>query len=310
MFFLTADIGGTHSRFALFEEKGKEYLCVDTIWLSSQGKASFSILLQELQAKDKRYSFKNIKKCVFALAGRIENPFFARLTNLPWAIDLHQLKKDFIDLPEILLINDFAAQALACASPCAENFIPLFPEKIQKEYSLPIVVVGAGTGFGTAFLFGERDRPLLLPSEGGHQSFPIDINREEEVAFARFLTQKKGIQQCIIENILSGAGLSLVHEFFTSFSLEAKEIPENSEAFSFFSICLARVLKNYCLALLPKTLVISGGIAAKHMHIFNEDFYREFTCSPNYTDYLKQIPLFLNTNENAALYGASLYLDS
>ncbi len=309
MNFLVADIGGTNSRFSLVDFVNKEYTLIESIEFASQEQSSFIDLLEKLFKAMPTFHYKNIAKCVFAVTG-VQNGKHLKNTNLPWVIDINEVHNHFSNFPEIILVNDFAAQAMACISPISQNFTPIFH---QEQYHIssttfPLVVMGAGTGLGSACLVKNTEDFILLPSEGGHQVFPFLLNNDIEKYFYSYLLKKKKATYPTIDMVLSGSGLAQLNTFLTSVHTPPKEIPNSAQAFEIFSIFFARALRNYALTVMAKTIVISGGIIAKHAHILNESFYKEFTNSTKFSQELSEMKLYLNTNEHAALYGATTFL--
>ncbi len=310
MFFLCADIGGTNARFALFKLDNAQddfpYILLETIELASQKYCSFIELLDDLFAQNNSFHYKNVTKCIFAVKMVQDNIHIASST-LPWTIVPEEIYKHYKGFPEIKLVNDFAAQAMACLTPIAKDFVPLFnAEKVYPIEKFPIEIIGIGTGLGSACIPMQN---VLLPSEGGHQAFPFLAQSKLEQAFAHFLIKKKKNNCPTVENVLSGSGLALLHTFLTGQKIHPMDISQSAPTFKYFSIFFGRVLRNYSLTFLPKTIVLSGGIIAKNPHILtNEEFYNEFLLSQHFSQVLSKIDIFYNKNEHAALYGAAKFI--
>ncbi len=308
--YLTADIGGTNSRFALFEKNKDEYTFLHSLWCATQDVVNFGDLLLNLKNLNTDYDLERISACVFAVAGRVENANTAKLSHADWVIDIKQLQSAISFFPNSVIVNDFSAQAAACCTSLSQKFIPLFhANNFSKTLAFPLAICGAGTGFGAAALFGSQEKPLLMPSEFGHTFFPFLSNNKEEQEFAQYLFDKTHVEYPMVDSVVSGSGLCHLHTFLTNEVKQAHEIEVSSPAFTRFSRYYARVLRDFCITALPKTLVLTGGIAAKHEHIFNAVFWKEFTASPHHSEHLKQMSLYLNKEENAALYGATYFFD-
>ncbi len=306
MYFLTSDIGGTNARFALFTKEKNSYIFLYSTWLLSQEYDSFPALYKKLCEKDKNFALHNIEQCVIALAGVVEEENYAKLTNLSWGFDLKEVRTHFPNFPKTTLVNDFEAQAMACTLDYKENFIPFFD---AKKMPFPILITGAGTGFGTALLSKNEEKYFLQASEFGLATFCFDTKNEQELNLARFLHNKKNISTILVEHLLSGTGLSYIHEFLTAEQLKAKDIPHTSKAFELFALFYARTLKQLCLTTLPKSAVITGGVVAKHEGILNQTFYDEFITHESMSFLLKDVQFHLNKEENIALYGATAFFE-
>lgn len=244
---LAADIGGTNSRFALYETDGlarghaprpHDRLCA--VRLPTTGAASFADLLRQAAAVEPGLFVPADGMppalAVFAVAGPVRGGRRCAPPNIAWAVDLDDPALGPPDgaapgqpplsalppLPPVLLINDFVAQAYACLRSGMLDVLD-----VQDGVAVPdaaMAVVGAGTGLGKCLLLPPCQPgapPRALPSEGGHSLFPfID---EREMAFAAFIRAHTG-RQVIGDLVVSGPGLRLLHAFHTGQWLEPAEV--------------------------------------------------------------------------------------
>ncbi|MDL2266644.1 glucokinase [Desulfovibrio sp. OttesenSCG-928-G15] len=185
---LVADIGGTHSRFAVFEAQdaakdGQALHLRSERVLRSRDFANAGEAVASLFATDTRSGCESAplltqdalpQNAVFAVAGAVQGDF-CRLPNAPWNIDANEVRAA-LGNTKPLLINDFVAQAYACLMPELVDMVPLLPGSASRtcraglsgpseqssleDESISYGVVGAGTGFGTAQLLCA---PLCLP---------------------------------------------------------------------------------------------------------------------------------------------------
>ncbi len=313
MLFLSSDIGGTNARFALFEKNNENFELIELLWLKSGEFSSIDEMLQELAKKSENFALKNIKACAFAVAGPVENKKYSKISKLAFVLDIEKIRKNNPKFPPSVVVNDFEAQAMACTLPIAKNFIELtshnnsdFFQNLEENF--PILAVGAGTGYGTALLTKQNNSYQVVPSEMGHQSFPFLADDEFEREFSNFYLEKRKQRYVSVENILSGAGLEFLHSFIHKENLKAHEIPNSSEAFYYFAKYLGRIIRNSSYSFMPKSIVITGGIGAKHEHIFNNVFFEEFLCAEQCSWIVENMPIYLNKDENLALHGATYFL--
>src|SRR5690606_28116057 len=97
------------------------------------------------------------------------------------------------------LINDFEAQALAAPRLAPEDLRQIGPS-LKGASDRPIVVLGAGTGFGVAALARKSHTEVTVATEAGHAAFaPYDGT---EVEIWRRLKAKYG--RVSVERVLSG----------------------------------------------------------------------------------------------------------
>ena len=86
---LAADIGGTNSRFALFNTIGNGFEMEDSIWLESHGVSSFGTLLDQLWNSKFSVAPGEFDSVVLAVAGAVHRGVECpSLPNVPWSIDL------------------------------------------------------------------------------------------------------------------------------------------------------------------------------------------------------------------------------
>ncbi len=305
---LTADIGGTNSRFGYFELQPDGSLSLaETVWLNTRDARSFLQLLEQLSAGRFSLSPAQADVAVFAVAGPVENGVFSDPPNIAWSIDLTKALEKF-GLQRCLLINDFVAQAYACRSPVVADARQILPGTIVPD--APLAVIGAGTGLGQAALVSDTNGNFLpVPSEGGHGNFAFESRREYE--YMAFLLDALGGEYVETETVVSGKGLSLVHQYLTGERLDpagvAAVINRDSQTMRWMARFYGRVCRIYALQVFARGGVyIAGGVAARIPDlVLHAEFKSEFYKSTTMAQVLKKIPVFLNSNEDSGLWGAA-----
>ncbi|MCH5277168.1 MAG: glucokinase [Desulfovibrionaceae bacterium] len=332
MRILAADIGGTHSRFGLFESSGGllRLLCMGQV--PSAG-PDFTAVLDALALAHPDLAPGRADRAALAVAGPVNEPGRVQPSNLPYVIEAEQLRRrtERPGLP-VLLINDFEAQALACLTPVMDKALPLpagagaagekarFAFPGQGEGS-PCLVVGAGTGLGMALLVPDAAAPGLSrparvwPSEGGHALFPfVENGEDDEPAFGRFVAARRHVAAARGDDILSGPGLALLHEFLTGQALEPARVTalpdfEHSGTCRIFARFYGRLCRNMALITLARSgLVITGGLASRCPALIRHPAFREeFLAAPaQFHDLLRAVPVWHNADPLAGLWGAAL----
>lgn len=305
---LSADIGATNSRFGFFESDGESKLSVvKTEWFKTADFSSFVGLVQHLRDTGFPLDPDDAEIAVFAIAGPVENGTRSSPPYISWDVDLSYLKGSF-DIKRSLLINDFVAQAYASRSPVGQSAEKILPGKIATDGTIGII--GAGTALGKAALVPLADGVFLaVPSEGGHASFPFESAREDD--FREFLKKKLGLNYITANIVVSGRGLSLVHEFLTGELLRPEEVAAkahwDSETVIWAARLYGRACRNFALDMLALGgLYIAGGVAAKTPRVVkHESFAAEFRNSATMGALLEKIPVFLIDNEESGLWGAA-----
>ena len=158
---LVTDIGGTHSRVALFEGSPPAMRAEATV---SSDAADFDAVLAGAGRAEPALFAEKAHCLVVAAAAPVTGQEVLRLTNQPWSIRRAQLAP-FADA--VVFINDFEAQARACAMPLMEGAMPLLPGNGGGAFSRTrlargLCVVGAGTT-GGACASARRRRGTARP---------------------------------------------------------------------------------------------------------------------------------------------------
>ncbi len=304
------DIGGTNSRFALFEVHSHcSMSLINSIWLKTGDARSFEELIKQQETGCPELIISDCDALVVAVPGPVLDEKRVEMVNVAWAIDIGQLKKRF-HLP-IYFINDFMAQGYGCLTQATSDQIKIKDGKSCTPCD--IAVVGAGTGLGHCYLKSDGSGGYIpIPAEAGQIPYPF-IN-QEELDFRTFILEKTNIQYPTGDTVVSGPGLALLHNFLTGEDLApdqvARKIAPENDTTKWFAKFYARSCRNYCLTKLSSAgmLFIAGGLAGNYPFLVNNDTFRnEFVTSPLKSPFLDQLPIYLNTNENNGLWGAALY---
>jgi len=211
--FLAGDIGGTKTilRLVAAEAQGLQTLAEAT-YASAHYDHLNTIIAEFLRAAG-----NHPQRACLAIAGPVINQT-ARLTNLPWHLDVRQMQAA-LNIPQIRLINDFAAVGYGIPALSPEDLCILQAAPAQPQQ--PIAVLGAGTGLGEALLVWQQDHYEVLSLEGGHADFPA--RTELEIGLLRFLQKRHG--RVSVERVVSGQGIPAIYEYLR----ERQWAPEAAE---------------------------------------------------------------------------------
>lgn len=328
---LAADIGATHSRFAVFtstpDRPDSPLLHLEAeVWFRGADFSSFQSLLQKIvRSDDPGFTELALKAdiAVLAPAGPIRDGI-CHMSNLNWRIDAREVRET-LGLSRVMLINDFAAQAYACLMPEEIDAVPFIPGLASDQH--PVGVIGAGTGLGKALILKKNEafsdsaascsarlasymQARILPSEGGHEEFPFV--GAEEFTFARFVSARLGTDRLIGDHIVTGSGLAHLFAFHTGQDLTPPEvtakIEESPQSLEWFARFYARSCRNYVLDTLALGgLYVTGGMALRIPVLEHPAFADEFMKSATQYELLKNIPIWHVKKHQAGLWGAALY---
>jgi glucokinase len=308
---LVGDIGGTNGRFALITGKNADLISfpsVKTADFPNIDDALRDVILPACPVKP--------KSTVLALAGPIESDEI-ELTNCPWVVRPKVMMAN-LGFEEVIILNDFEAQALAVVALGAEHL-----EQIGGGDVDPVagrVVLGPGTGLGVAGLINARGIWQPVPGEGGH----IDVGprSDHEARIFHFLEKIDG--RISAEQILCGRGITNLYRALcavegvsTQFS-EPHEVTAGAmthgnrwakETLSLFATILGRVAGDLALIFMAKGGVyLSGGIAQKIAPVLKQgEFRAAFNDKAPHTEIMSKMPVFVMTPPLAAVMGLAAF---
>ena len=312
---LVGDVGGTNVRLGLARRRADGTLIVEHIRKLPGDdfdnlSAAISKYVDELEATP--------KTAALALAGPAEGGCIT-LTNRAWTVCQNDLAKTFkFDI--VRLYNDFSAMARAVPECAAEDFRSL--NQSQAAPDAPILVAGPGTGFGMAILVPRAGNWQVLSSEGGHQAYAPQTQKETEILHIL----QRDTNFVSLELVSSGRGMDAVHKAVCERLGQPYErvspmiIRDRAVAGDRASLDVCEIRANAIMgamgdmALAAGTrggVVLAGGVAKRLMEFIDTPsaMERYYNRGPR-REYVKSIPVTLLEKPAAALYGvAALSLD-
>lgn len=304
---LVADIGGTNARFALATPDGR--VGEAAVYPGADHPDFVSLLRTFLATRDRHPA-----GAVLAIAAPVTGDR-VKLTNSPWTISASAVR-DALSLERVVVINDFAAQALALPALSAADLAPIGGGRAEPRAAM--AVLGPGTGLGVAGLIPYGDGYFPVAGEGGHVTFaPAD---PLQAAVAERLHARLG--HVSVERILSGPGLVNIYEALAERDgIEAGDLSPAevvvranrgddrhcAAAVALFCSALGSMAGDLALTFGARGGVyIGGGVSARFGPLFDNAAVRSaFENKGRFRSYLSEIPLFRITMSNPALIGAA-----
>jgi glucokinase len=332
---LAGDIGGTNSRFAIYEA-APDAVAAKPLFEHSYPSVSYrgleDIAAEFLASASAALEGRTVRSACLALAGPIENNI-CRATNLPWTCDGRSLAAR-LGIDQVRLVNDFFAAALGVSAVSSEWLAPLGGSPPARH--APIAVLGAGTGLGAAFLLWSsgHDQYEVIASEAGHMDFAP--RTPLEAGLLQFLSNKYGRVSC--ERVLSGRGLVDVFSFLsqepacraliradTSAALAVPASPPQDPAaiistrglggddpicemaLALFCSVMGAMAGNLALTILAAGGVfLAGGIAPRLIPYVQNGVFREaFERKGRLHTLVERFPAFVVTHPRIGLVGAA-----
>jgi glucokinase len=308
---LVGDVGGTNARFGLVDAEGRlRNLHIYEAHKYAALEAIVADFIERTLGRGKR-----VPRAVIACAGPVLDGEIT-FTNLAWQVSEGELLAQF-EFEAVRLINDFAAQALACPLLSGDSLRPLGPARRGPDDE-PMVILGAGTGFGVAGLARSERGDIAIATEGGHAAFAPSDDCEIEV-LERLHARYGG--RVSIERLLSGRGLFELYEALAGMrqaqatladqtqimAAAAKGDPLAGETLDRFCAILGGVAGDLALTFGARGGVfVSGGIAPRMAErLAASQFRARFEDKGRLSAYVRDIPTSLVLHPHPALLGAA-----
>ncbi|QAU24409.1 glucokinase [Dyella sp. M7H15-1] len=319
--FLAADIGGTHARIGLVSSRPDgqrpvtvleyhRYACAEWPSLTAVLKDFVSQLSAGIQ----------VKHCAVASAGYVLGDAIVN-DNLPWPVSIRNIRES-LGIASLAVINDFEAVAYATQfMPQADTISVIETSASQVEG--PVLVMGPGTGLGSAVLLPGKSHATVLATEAGQVA--LAPGNELEIEILRWLARDRA--HVSFEHALSGPGLVNLYNAICSLrgAIPGLRIPADvtCSALERSDAAAVEALHVFCgllgsfvgdLVLLYGArggVFLAGGILPQIRDLllastFAERFFNKGVMRP----FLQQVPVRLMEHGQLGVIGAAgLYLD-
>ena len=295
---LVADIGGTNARFALCDSRGVR---PDTIrrYRNADWPAFNDVLdfyLKQVPATP--------TEIVAAVAAPVSGDV-AALTNYPWIITAQELM-DRCPSAQVHFLNDLTA--LGYAVPC------LGPDQLGciaaggacRNAPSQSLVVGIGTGINVSPSVQRFGKTICTAVEAGHMALPHGIAQ-----------QLPGRAFHTYEDLFSGRGFmafcrarswgpplggpALMAAYGASGSQHI------TDAIDDYARLLAQLVRDLALAYLPTSGIYFAGSVARPLLQHARQAFLEVYQAPGPVPLLPDVPIWMITDDAAALHGCAAY---
>lgn len=311
---VTADIGGTHARFALATLDGGRVAAVESaVTLRTRDYANVVGAWREFGRRMERDVPAEL---AIALAGPV-NGEQLKLTNNPWVIHGPELASE-VGLEHLTIVNDFGAVANAVSELGADSYRHLTGPEVELPKTGVTTIVGPGTGLGVAAVLRRSDgESEIITTEGGHISFaPVDEFEDKLLAKLR-----RRYGRVSAERLVSGPGLFPIYETVCEDEGSPADLDEGSvwaealsggdpaavKALDRFCCCLGCVAGDLALAQGASGVVIGGGLGLRLSgHLGRSGFADRFVAKGRFEPYMAQVPVKVMMHPDAGLFGAAV----
>ncbi|KIG13983.1 Glucokinase [Enhygromyxa salina] len=314
MEIVTADIGGTHARFAIATvESGRVVALSEPVNMATSEHASLQIAWQAFGAGLAR---PLPRAAAIAIAAPVRGDVI-KLTNNPWIVR-PALIPDKLGVDTHILINDFEAIAHAVGAVDPANFSRVAGPDIPLPDAGVISIIGPGTGLGVAALLRTPRAAHVIATEGGHSDFaPLDSIDDRILAHLRAKHTRVSV-----ERVVAGPGLRAIWEVLAA--MEGRDVPHGDDkalwtrALTGADSIAAAALDRFCLALGsvagdialthgPGAVVLAGGLGQRlAKHLPNSGFAQRFVSKGRYRSLMEAVPVKLIKHPEPGLFGAAV----
>jgi glucokinase len=305
---IAGDIGGTHTRLALFGSTAAEPAAVE-VYPSREHDGLESMIRAFLATHP-----AEVERACFGVAGPVQNGH-VKTTNLAWPVDARSVA-GVLGIDHVGLVNDLYANAYGIADLGPDDIATL--REGDPAMGGNAAVISAGTGLGEAGLFWDRRRYHVFASEGGHTDFaPRD---DDELALRAHLARNHA--HVSYERVCSGMGLVAIHDFLsqregagvghTDASAITKAALDGSDQMCVRALdMMVRIYGaeagNLALKLLATGgIYVGGGIAPRILpRLRDGGFLEALDAKGRFAGLLSRVPVHVILNDRTALLGAA-----
>ena len=305
---IAGDIGGTHTRLALFDPGAAGPAAVEIY--SSRDHDGLEAMIGAFLATHPAH----VERACFGVAGPVQNGH-VKTTNLAWPVDARQVAR-MLGIERVGLVNDLYANAYGIADLGPDDIATL--REGDPSMGGNAAVISAGTGLGEAGLFWDRRRYHVFATEGGHTDFaPRD---DRETALRDHLARNHA--HVSYERVCSGMGLVAIHDFLTggegagadrtdAAGITKAALDGSDElcvrALDMMVSIYGAEAGNLALKLLATGgIYVGGGIAPRILEKLQAGpFLEALDAKGRFSELLSRIPVHVILNDRTALLGAA-----
>ena len=313
MEIVTADIGGTHARFAIATvESGRVVGLSEPVKMATSDHASLQIAWQAFGIGLGRAL---PRAAAIAIAAPVRGDLI-KLTNNPWIVR-PALLPEKLGVDTHVLINDFEAIAHAVDAIADADLVHIAGPDVPLPATGMISVIGPGTGLGVAALLRTPSHTHVIATEGGHTDFaPLDTIDDRILAHLRAQHTRVSV-----ERVVAGPGLRAIWEVLAA--MEGREVPHGDDkalwtmaltgedsiaaaALDRFCMALGSVAGDIALSHGPGPVVLAGGLGQRLVqHLPGSGFAERFVSKGRYRSLMEALPVKLIKHPEPGLFGAA-----
>jgi glucokinase len=310
---LIGDIGGTNARFQIIETAHAAPIVFEPVRT-----ADFDSLEQAIEKSVLAQTSVRPHCALIAAAGPITSNGLD-LTNCHWNIVPQRFLR-LGDFEQLVLLNDFEAQALSLPCLTAQDGASLGGSVQDSDTKHTKAVLGPGTGLGVGLLVRAGGKWIPVAGEGGHVDLGPRNQREAEIwPNLETIEGRISAEQAVCGDglinlyraccLTDGVKPVLKNPADISIAAMQGENPQAVEALSLFCTTLGRVAGDLALTSMARGGVyIGGGIAQKILPFLeNSAFRTSFEDKAPHSALMAKIATTVVTHQLPALLGLAAF---
>jgi glucokinase len=315
---LAADIGGTKTALTLYAGESETTLAVERA--NEYESRAFSGLVPIL---GEFLRGERVDCAAFGVAGPVLDGL-CRTTNLPWLVDVEELKR-VCATPYCALLNDLEVAAYGVGCVPAEQLVWLQQRPLHPDGLTELVAVGTGLGRAILVPHARGNKARAFATESGHAGFAPRNAIERRLL--NYLAERH--ETVCVEHVLSGPALRSLYDFIVyeglapptaQLEIERAEDPSAvigrlgardlddgcSAAVALFADLLGSELGNLALRSIPRGgMFVWGGVARKLRNVIERaELLDAFLDKHRMRELLETIPLALIDHPDLGIIGA------
>ncbi|RPI52446.1 MAG: glucokinase, partial [Acidobacteria bacterium] len=317
---LAGDVGGTKTLIGLFAPDQARPRLIGSRTYRTIDYPNLRALTQQF-LRDTATVSSDIEAASFGVAGPVDG-MRARLTNVPWIVDVEALGREMA-IPRAHLLNDLEALAWSVPFLDAGELELLHAGEADPRGNMGLIA--AGTGLGIALIANIDGRLVPRASEGGHADFAPRNDAESRLAIA--LAKEFG--RVDVERVVSGPGLAHIHRLLYPHQCAtltplpaADDLPaaisrsaleagcaDCRRTLELFVSAYGAAAGNLALTVLATGgLFLGGGIAPQNLDALRwPTFMQSFLDKSPMTALVSRMPVKVIMNPGAGLLGAATH---
>jgi glucokinase len=319
--FLAADVGGTHARIGLVSGQPDGARPVTVLQYHRYACAewpSLTAVLKDFVGQLDRSV--HVSRCAVASAGYVLGDAIVN-DNLPWPVSIRDIR-DNLGIEQLAVVNDFEAVAYATQFLSQADTTPVIESEAPPAEG-PVLVMGPGTGLGSAVLLPGHPHATVLATEAGQ--IALAPGNEREIEILRYLARDRAYVS--FEHALSGPGLLNLYRAISALRDRAPVLTQPNqvtqaalersddaavEALEVFCGLLGSFVGDLCLLYGARGGVfLAGGILPQIRDVLlTSSFRQRFFNKGVMRAFLQQVPVRLMEHGQHGVIGAAgLFLD-